>query len=941
MNHQAVYYTAAELSRRGRTAIPAEYDTAAHLVYSSPATLAYNSPGAEGFGVKRAGLSVPGSVMLIVAPGCCGRNTSAISEIPGYRDRFFYLEMSETDLVTGRHLLRIPRAAKLLVDSLKKKPSLLMICITCVDALLGTDMERVSRKAEELCGIPVRPCYMYALTREGRKPPMVNVRQSLYSLLAKRDRKSTTVNLLGYFAPLEEKCELRSQLRAIGVQKINEISTCKDMDEFLSMSEANFNIVLNPEARPAADDLAERLGIPYIELTRLYQIDQIERQYTAFGNALGYVIQSPVRKQQAESAVAALQSAAPGLVFSIGEAMNGNPFELALALLRYGFAVREIFGNPAPDYYVYMDQIAALSPDTRIYSNMDPSMLYYEPCEVDVTIGKDAAFYHPAARHVLWNSDVQPFGYEGVRHLFEQILSAVKGAQDVAGETAVQIVGTETAGASFADGMNTDRCDSHQAAGVVDANRLRPDTKAPGENADGNDGNLISLWDREEPKFGSPADAVLPNCHRCRERPDDPIHAKPPARISHAGAAKNAALGYKIKGFRRYLTPFAPDQSGAETVLYDCGGILTILDAGGCTGNVCGFDEPRWERTRSAVYSAGLRDMDAIMGRDELLVRKLSDIGEKVDGSFAAIIGTPVPSVIGTDYHALRRMAARKMDIPVLTVDTNGMELYDRGEEKAYLALFQNLTEEAVDRKVEAEEPVIGVIGMTPLDIASPSEPDRVRAALETQYPGRRIVIYGQGALLDDIRAAGRNEKNIVTSPSGIKAAEYLKRQFGTPFEITYPAVDTVLERCLHSTELTGNATHGMGESEAAHVTATMQIGTPEPLQTACHQLQFGKKILIVHQQVLANSLRRTITEMTDASAEITVASWFMMKEDLAEPQDVSLKEETDFVTLLRDGGYDCVIADTCLQRLVRGYPGTWIALPHFAVSGHYADSEC
>lgn len=60
-----------------------------HLIYSSPATLAFNSPGAEGFGVKRAGLAVPDSIMLIVAPGCCGRNTSLISSMPEYNDRFF------------------------------------------------------------------------------------------------------------------------------------------------------------------------------------------------------------------------------------------------------------------------------------------------------------------------------------------------------------------------------------------------------------------------------------------------------------------------------------------------------------------------------------------------------------------------------------------------------------------------------------------------------------------------------------------------------------------------------------------------------------------------------------------------------------------------------------------------------------------------------------
>ena len=50
-----------------------------------------------------------------------------------------------------------------------------------------------------------------------------------------------------------------------------------------------------------------------------------------------------------------------------------------------------------------------------------------------------------------------------------------------------------------------------------------------------------------------------------------------------------------MKGLRKYLTPFAPDQSGATSVLYAMGGILVIIDAGGCVGNICGFDEPRWQ----------------------------------------------------------------------------------------------------------------------------------------------------------------------------------------------------------------------------------------------------------------------------------------------------------------------------------------------------------
>ena len=66
-----------------------------------------------------------------------------------------------------------------------------------------------------------------------------------------------------------------------------------------------------------------------------------------------------------------------------------------------------------------------------------------------------------------------------------------------------------------------------------------------------------------------------------------------------------------MKGLLKYLSPFAPDQSGAASVLYDMGGLTIICDAGGCTGNICGFDEPRWFLRKSAIFSAGLRDMDA------------------------------------------------------------------------------------------------------------------------------------------------------------------------------------------------------------------------------------------------------------------------------------------------------------------------------------------
>lgn len=56
-----------------------------------------------------------------------------------------------------------------------------------------------------------------------------------------------------------------------------------------------------------------------------------------------------------------------------------------------------------------------------------------------------------------------------------------------------------------------------------------------------------------------------------------------------------------MKNLLKLLSPFAPDQSGASAVLYELGGLMVICDAGGCAGNVCGFDEPKvvYQKERS------------------------------------------------------------------------------------------------------------------------------------------------------------------------------------------------------------------------------------------------------------------------------------------------------------------------------------------------------
>ena len=287
-----------ELVALGADHIPEEFIPACHLIYSSPATLFYNSPGAVGFGVKRAALVLPESAMLLVAPNACGRNSTVMSTEEGYADRMFYLPMSETDLVTGRHLSRIPEAIHEIMEVADPKPKAIVICITCVDALLGTDLPRICRKAEEENDVLVIPSYMYAIEREGKKPPMVAIRETLYSLLERPSVDPRAVNLLGFFSELDPDSDLLSLLKGAGIRTVNQISAMKTLDDYYEMGKANFNIVLHPESVYAAGTLQKRLNMPFLELHRLYDPDRIHNQYRLFASAVGVTMDDEAMYEQ-------------------------------------------------------------------------------------------------------------------------------------------------------------------------------------------------------------------------------------------------------------------------------------------------------------------------------------------------------------------------------------------------------------------------------------------------------------------------------------------------------------------------------------------------------------------------------------------------------------------------------------------------------------------
>ena len=180
---------------------------------------------------------------------------------------------------------------------------------------------------------------------------------------------------------------------------------------------------------------------------------------------------------------------------------------------------------------------------------------------------------------------------------------------------------------------------------------------------------------------------------------------------------------------------------------------------------------------------------------------------------------------------------------------------------------------------------------MTPQDVSDLDAADKIRGVFKQKYD-QQAVCYCMGDDLEAVKKASSVSKNIVVSAAAIEVARYLEKTFGTPYEIAYPLVEELLPDIDYT----------------------------------------NKKVLVVQQQVIADSIRR---ELKKRGAEsVQVAGWFMMKKELLEDGDISLRDEEDYIELVREGEFDIIFADGCMERMVPEFKGLFVNTRHFAVSG-------
>ncbi len=335
-----------------------------------------------------------------------------------------------------------------------------------------------------------------------------------------------------------------------------------------------------------------------------------------------------------------------------------------------------------------------------------------------------------------------------------------------------------------------------------------------------------------------------------------------------------------------YLPPFAPDYSGVCSALFDLGGLIMIHDANGCTGNYVGFDEPRFYGSKTPIYCSGLREKQAILGNDEKYIDKVIKAAESINPPFIALVGSPVPMVIGTDLEAMALQIEDATGIRSFGFNTTVNKHYNTGVANGTKIIIDGF----IDVRVKPVENYVNILGATPLDFSTTCN---IEDTIHLLNQNGKIVncCLSENCKVENIANFKRAEVNIAVSQAGVVICRYLQKKYDMPFIIGLPIGSQNQNSFFRDLKNKKNEGFSRFSSENAGV-------------------------LIIGDQIISNSLRAAIN-LDLGLKDVNVATIFGSIGDLKDLHDMDLKSESDIEKEVNKEQYKIIIADPLIKQLI------------------------
>ena len=370
-----------------------------------------------------------------------------------------------------------------------------------------------------------------------------------------------------------------------------------------------------------------------------------------------------------------------------------------------------------------------------------------------------------------------------------------------------------------------------------------------------------------------------------------------------------------------WLPPFSPDYSGASAVLFDLKTVTAMHDASGCTGNYTGYDDPRWYGSHSGIFCSGLRQIDAVLGDDEKLIKKMEAAARDIQPDLMALVGSPVPMVIGGDLEGIAVELEERTGIPSFGFDTTGTAYYDRGAFRAAKALMDRYTAKQAAKEAAIERRV-NILGALPMDFGKGEEiRDFKRFLAENGYETGLCLAMDYS--LSDLKEAASAQVNLAVSRFGFLMAQYMEQRFCIPYLCGFPAGESGEKAWLEALERVRETKH----SEILNA-VEQKDGTED------------MSILIVGEQVMSNSLRYALFRDMGIT-RVTVGCLYGPEPALALPGDLDLSDEKKIRQAMNRPDYQMIIADPFLKVLLpENTEKKFLPFSQYAVSSKLGEAD-
>ena len=384
-----------------------------------------------------------------------------------------------------------------------------------------------------------------------------------------------------------------------------------------------------------------------------------------------------------------------------------------------------------------------------------------------------------------------------------------------------------------------------------------------------------------------------------------------------------------MKQIASRISIYSADAFGVCSALYELGGLCVMHDASGCNSTYNTHDEPRWYDFDSMVYISGLSEMEAIMGDDQKFIDDIVYTAKELSPNFIAMAGTPIPTMIGTDFKAIANIIEKETNIPTFGFDTTGMHSYVSGAYKAFEALAKRFLKrndkesrgeqkESIDkesREVKNTIIKVNILGATPLDFSiNKSVEAMVDLLKENNF--EVISTWAMGSSLEYIKNAGDADVNLVVSYSGMGAAKYMYENLNIPYVVGTP----------------------FGKEFAKKVIADLkEVKSTKENKISYDNRKIDKdaEITIVGESIMSESLAYAISK--EKNKTVNVISSLETDEKLLLEGDKIAMFEDDIEKCLKNS--KTIIADP-LYRPICQLDSNFISLPHEAFSGRIYRDE-